>query len=117
MCPPRSAITLPRLPTRAKWSSRQFIDFDDTSPVVQLPGVPAPGNAQYGRKTNVFKLSSRRVPLISAYNDLTRLVLSSKSISDSRTISHLTACVLRKQEIHVISDTIAKLMAENPNPV
>jgi hypothetical protein len=36
MCPPRSVITLPRLPTRAKWSSRQFIDFDETSPVASV---------------------------------------------------------------------------------
>jgi len=49
----------------------------------------------------------------------TRVVLPSKAIRDSRTISRNAACTskLRKKEIHLISDAIAKLMANGPHTI
>jgi len=46
----------------------------------------------------------------------TRVVPPSKAFRDSRTIS-ATPCVLRKKEIHSISDAIAKLMADDPHTI
>src|SRR6266436_5719048 len=40
-----------------------------------------------------------------------------QTTSDSRTISCNAACVLRKKEIHVISDAIAEVMADGAHTI